>query len=223
LSGAGHTLSVQDSICCGSGRKHLCGLLCPQQASCFLRLLTVVLTCCLLLTMSWGVVLTCCACAKLVLLQTFVDAAILAYECGMNEDSLRHELKVYKASLEQQVAPPGMVSSSLLRSTTCLRLLAAALPATLHSAAAAHASTAQLNTQFYTVCILQVAERRSWVSAQIGRAAHGRCVLSPQRNWQTALFYGCQSYVSDSALHPFCCPCRPSTRTAACWVPRSCG
>lgn len=27
----------------------------------------------------------------------------------MNEDSLRHELKVYKASLEQQVAPPGMV------------------------------------------------------------------------------------------------------------------
>jgi hypothetical protein len=43
------------------------------------------------------------------LLQTFVDAAILAYECGMNEDSLRHELKVYKASLEQQVAPPGMV------------------------------------------------------------------------------------------------------------------
>lgn len=45
------------------------------------------------------------------LLQTFVDAAILAYECGMNEDSLRHELKVYKASLEQQVAPPGMVRS----------------------------------------------------------------------------------------------------------------
>lgn len=41
-------------------------------------------------------------------LLTFVDAAILAYECGMNEDSLRHELKVYKASLEQQVAPPGM-------------------------------------------------------------------------------------------------------------------
>ncbi|WIA14905.1 hypothetical protein OEZ86_003519 [Tetradesmus obliquus] len=38
----------------------------------------------------------------------FVDAAILAYECGMNEDSLRHELKVYKQSLEQQVAPPGM-------------------------------------------------------------------------------------------------------------------
>jgi hypothetical protein len=29
----------------------------------------------------------------------------------MNEDSLRHELKVYKASLEQQVAPPGMVSA----------------------------------------------------------------------------------------------------------------
>lgn len=49
---------------------------------------------------------TCCcrACP-----QTFVDAAILAYECGMNEDSLRHELKVYKTSLEQQVAPPGMV------------------------------------------------------------------------------------------------------------------
>jgi hypothetical protein len=44
--------------------------------------------------------------------QTFVDAAILAYECGMNEDSLRHELKVYKASLEQQVAPPGMVRAS---------------------------------------------------------------------------------------------------------------
>ncbi|KAF8056360.1 TMEM231 [Scenedesmus sp. PABB004] len=38
----------------------------------------------------------------------FVDAAILAYECGMNEDSLRHELKVYKASLEQSLAPPGM-------------------------------------------------------------------------------------------------------------------
>jgi hypothetical protein len=43
------------------------------------------------------------------LLQRFVDAAILAYECGMNEDSLRHELKVYKQSLEQQLAPPGMV------------------------------------------------------------------------------------------------------------------
>lgn len=40
-----------------------------------------------------------------------MDAAILAYECGMNEDSLRYELKVYKASLEQQVAPPGMVST----------------------------------------------------------------------------------------------------------------
>eukprot|EP00775_Hariotina_reticulata_P002409 gene2409-2713_t len=38
----------------------------------------------------------------------FVDAAILAYECGMNEDSLRHELQVYKESLEQQMAPPGM-------------------------------------------------------------------------------------------------------------------
>eukprot|EP00879_Flechtneria_rotunda_P000897 GHRR01001024.1.p1 GENE.GHRR01001024.1~~GHRR01001024.1.p1 ORF type:complete len:222 (+),score=57.07 GHRR01001024.1:296-961(+) len=38
----------------------------------------------------------------------FVDAAILAYECGMNEDSLRHELKMYKQSLEHQVAPPGM-------------------------------------------------------------------------------------------------------------------
>lgn len=42
-------------------------------------------------------------------LQRFVDSAILAYECGMNEDSLRHELKVYKQSLEQQMAPPGMV------------------------------------------------------------------------------------------------------------------
>jgi hypothetical protein len=50
-----------------------------------------------------------CPCCRV--LQTFVDAAILAYECGMNEDSLRYELKMYKASLEQQVAPPGMVSS----------------------------------------------------------------------------------------------------------------
>jgi hypothetical protein len=47
--------------------------------------------------------------APLCCLQRFVDAAILAYECGMNEDSLRHELKVYKQSLEQQMAPPGMV------------------------------------------------------------------------------------------------------------------
>lgn len=38
----------------------------------------------------------------------FVDTAILAYECGMNEDSLRHELAVYKEAMEQQVAPPGM-------------------------------------------------------------------------------------------------------------------
>lgn len=45
-------------------------------------------------------------------MQRFVDAAVLAYECGMNEDSLRYELKLYKASLERQVAPPGMVSSS---------------------------------------------------------------------------------------------------------------
>lgn len=42
-------------------------------------------------------------------LQRFVDATILAYECGMNEDSLRHELHVYKELLEQAVAPPGMV------------------------------------------------------------------------------------------------------------------
>ena len=48
------------------------------------------------------------------LLQRFVDAAILAYECGMNEDSLRHELKVYKQSLEQQVAPPGMVGCNFV-------------------------------------------------------------------------------------------------------------
>lgn len=47
------------------------------------------------------------------LLQRFVDAAILAYECGMNEDSLRYELHIYKESLEQAVAPPGMVSVSL--------------------------------------------------------------------------------------------------------------
>lgn len=53
---------------------------------------------------------TCSLCLCTLCMQTFVDAAILAYECGMNEDSLRHELKVYKASLEQQVAPPGMVS-----------------------------------------------------------------------------------------------------------------
>jgi hypothetical protein len=41
-------------------------------------------------------------------LQRFVEATILAYECGMNEDSLRHELHVYKELLEQAVAPPGM-------------------------------------------------------------------------------------------------------------------
>ena len=57
-----------------------------------------------------------CSCTYFSLPQTFVDAAILAYECGMNEDSLRHELKVYKASLEQQVAPPGMVRAALLQS-----------------------------------------------------------------------------------------------------------
>lgn len=45
-------------------------------------------------------------------LQRFVDATILAYECGMNEDSLRHELHVYKEQLEQAVAPPGMVRHS---------------------------------------------------------------------------------------------------------------
>lgn len=32
----------------------------------------------------------------------------------MNEDSLRHELKVYKQSLEQQVAPPGMVGCNFV-------------------------------------------------------------------------------------------------------------
>lgn len=60
------------------------------------------------------VVLACCPAVSVLtgvtVLQTFVDAAILAYECGMNEDSLRHELHVYKESLEQAVAPPGMVS-----------------------------------------------------------------------------------------------------------------
>lgn len=60
-----------------------------------------------------------------VAVQKFVDAAILAYECGMNEDSLRHELKVYKQSLEQQMAPPGMVSRVLNCCViNCLRVAA---------------------------------------------------------------------------------------------------
>jgi hypothetical protein len=125
-----------------------------------------------------GCVLTFCAGAEFVLLQTFVDAAILAYECGMNEDSLRHELKVYKASLEQQVAPPGMVSH----------------PAAQHSHAPAcscaiptmcYAQQLRMPAQWQhcaftaslAVCILQAVERSSWVLAQIGR-----CVIPPQRS-----------------------------------------
>lgn len=49
----------------------------------------------------------------------------------MNEDSLRHELKVYKASLEQQVAPPGMVRTALPpRAPACMyrRVVTAAGP-----------------------------------------------------------------------------------------------
>lgn len=102
--------------------------------------------------------LTCCACAEYALLQTFVDAAILAYECGMNEDSLRHELKVYKASLEQQVAPPGMVSIPAACACACLQRRPAyhpALPACQHSQAQ------HVCSQHAVVSILQAAERSS--------------------------------------------------------------